>query len=53
MFADIGNVTEIPGDKVVDLVKRGECYMDGIGQKFSMKNAARDITFGEDGDFFV
>ena len=43
-------MAEIPSDKIVDLVKRGESDVDGVGDVFAVKDAAVDIAFGEDGD---
>ena len=48
-------MTEVPCDEVVDLVKRSEGDMDGIGKIFSVEYPAFDVAFGEDrnlvGDF--
>ena len=52
LFADIGEMAEIPGDKIIDLVKRSERHMHGVGNKFPVKNPAGNITFGQDGDLF-
>ena len=45
-------MAEIPRDKIVDLVKRGESDVDGVGDVFAVKDAAVDVAFGEDGDLF-
>jgi hypothetical protein len=52
LFADVGDVAEIPGDEIIDLMKRGEGDVDGVGDVFSVKDPAFDIAFGENGDFF-
>src|SRR6185369_10709183 len=51
LLSDIGDVSEIPRYQVIDLVKRGKRHMDRIRDVFSVKDAAGDITFGEDRNF--
>jgi hypothetical protein len=51
LFADVGDVAEVPCDEVVDLVKRGEGDVEGVGDVFAVKDAAFDIALGEDDDF--
>lgn len=48
LFADVGQVAEIPGDKIVDLMYRGDGNVDGIGDVFAAKDASVDIAVGED-----
>ena len=43
---------EIPCDQVIYLVKRGQRDVDRVGHKLSMKDPARDISFGQDRYFF-
>lgn len=50
LFADVCKVAKIPRDEIVDLVKRCERDMDGVGDVFSVKDAAIDITFGKNCD---
>ena len=52
LFADVGDVAEVPGDEIVDLVKGGEGDVEGVGDVFAVKDAAFDIALGEDGDLF-
>src|SRR5437762_3838388 len=33
-------------------MKRRNCHMQSVGNKFPVKDSARDITFGEDGRLF-
>lgn len=40
LFPDIGEVTEIPCDEIIDFVKRSQRHVNGIGDKFSVENAA-------------
>lgn len=51
MFAGVGEVAEVPGDKVIDLVDRGDGEMDGVGDVFAAKDATVDIAVGEDRGF--
>src|SRR5690349_16773119 len=40
-------MAEVPGDQIIYLVKRSERNMQRIGDVLAMKDAARDIAFGE------
>ena len=53
LLSDICDVTKIPGDEIIDLVKRGKRDVNSVGEILSMKYSARDITLGEDRDLFV
>ena len=50
MFADVGDVAEIPRDQIIDLVIRGDGDVDRVGDVFAVKDAAFDVALGEDGD---
>ena len=47
MFADVGDVAEIPGHQIVHLVKGCEGDVEGIGDELSMKNPSFDIALGQ------
>ena len=51
LLSDIGDVSEIPRYQVIDLVKRGKRDVDRVGYIFPVKDAAGNITFGEDRNF--
>ena len=51
-FADVGDVSEIPCNEIIDLVKRRQRDVKSVRQKFSMKNAAGDISLGKDRGLF-
>ena len=51
LLSDVRDVSEIPRHQVIDLVKRSEGDVDRIRDVFSVKDAAGDITFGEDRNF--
>jgi len=50
LFAYVRDVTEIPGDEIVYLVKRGDRHVDGVRHIFSMEDAPLDISLGEYSD---
>src|SRR5437773_2574627 len=52
LLSDIGNMAEIPGNQVIDLVERRHRHVYGVGDIFAVKNAAFDIAFRQDGDLF-
>jgi len=47
LFADIGNMAEVPGDHIVDLVKRSKGDVDRVADVLALENTAFDITFGK------
>lgn len=51
LFADVGDMAEIPGDEVIDLVIGREGDVDRVGDVLAVKDAAFDVAFCEDGDF--
>ena len=51
MFADVGDVAEVPGDEIIDLVDRRDGDVDGIGDVFAVKDAAFDVALGKYRDF--
>ncbi len=40
LLADIGKMTEIPRNEIIDFVKRGKCDVKRVSYKLSMKNSA-------------
>ena len=40
LFADVGDVAEVPRDEVIDLVERRECDVHRVGEELSVKDAA-------------
>lgn len=52
LFADVGEMAEIPCDEVVEFIDGGDGVVDGVREKASMDDAAFDIAFGEDGGLF-
>ena len=47
LLSDVGDMSEIPCDEIIDLVKRRQCDMYRIGDIFSVKNTTVDIALGE------
>jgi len=50
--ADVRQMPEIPGDEIINFMNRSERDVQRVRQKLAVKNAARNVTFGKDGDFF-
>ena len=52
LFADIGEVAEVPRDEIIDLVKRSQRHVNCVRNELSMKYPPRNISFRENGDLF-
>ena len=50
LFSHVRNMPEIPGDEVIDLVERRQRDVKGIGDELPVKDPARDVSLGEDGN---
>jgi hypothetical protein len=46
LFSHICQMSEIPRYQIIDFMKRGVSDVHRIGDKFSVYNSARNITFG-------
>lgn len=52
LFADVGEMAEIPGDEVIELIDGGDGVMHGVREEAAVDDAAFDVAFGEDGGLF-
>ncbi len=52
LLADVCQMSEIPGHEIINFVKRSKGDVQRVSQIFAVKNSARDVAFGLDGDFF-
>ena len=47
LFANVRDMSEVPGNEIVDLVKRGKGDVESIGKIFPVKDPAGDIAVGQ------
>src|SRR5215207_3338119 len=50
LLADVCQMPEIPCHEIIDFVKRREGDMKRVRDEFTVKNAARNVAFRQDGD---